>query len=270
MKELLRQKLAAFGSREDKLNFVREFLQELILQIIDRKGYFKNLAFVGGTALRTIYDLPRFSEDLDFSLVNAKGFTFERMLVELRKELELSGFAVEEALGKEKTVQSDFIKFKGLPYDLGLSEHKNEKLFIKLEIDAVPPPGFVSKIVMINKNFLFKVRSYELPSLFAGKLHAVLFRKYAKGRDYYDLLWFMTRKTPVNYELLTHAAAQTEKEASPMNRETLKRLLVGKIDHVDFKHIRNDVRSFLANKEESEYFRKEYFLAALEHYFSQK
>jgi len=270
MKELLRQKMAAFGSREDKLNFAREFLQELILQIIDRKGYFKNLAFVGGMALRMIYDLPRFSEDLDFSLVNAKGFTFGRMLVELRKELELNGFAVEEALGKEKPVQSDFIKFKGLPYDLRLSEHKNEKLFIKLEIDAVPPPGFVSEIVMINKNFLFKVCSYELPSLFAGKLHAVLFRKYTKGRDYYDLLWFMTRKIPVNYELLTHAAAQTEKEASTMNRETLKSLLAAKIDHVDFRQIRNNVQPFLAKKEESEYFRKEYFLAALEHYFSQK
>jgi predicted nucleotidyltransferase component of viral defense system len=270
MKELLRQKLVAFGSREAKLNFAREFLQELILQIIDRKGYFKNLAFVGGTALRTIYDLPRFSEDLDFSLVNAKGFIFKRMLVELRNELELSGFTVEEAPGKEKTVQSEFIKFKGLPYDLGLSEHKNEKLFVKLEIDVLPPPGFVSEIIMINKNFLFKVRCYELSSLFAGKLHAVLFRKYTKGRDYYDLLWFMTRKIPVNYELLTHAAAQTEKEAMPMNLETLKRLLAAKIDHVDFSHIRNDVRPFLAKKEEIKYFSKEYFEAALGHYFSQK
>jgi len=270
MKELLRQKLAAIGSREDKLNFAREFLQELILQIIDRKGYFKNLAFVGGTALRTIYDLPRFSEDLVFSMVNAKGFTFKLMLAELRKELELSGFAVEEALGKERTANSDFIKFKGLPYDFGLSEHKNEKLFVKLEIDAAPPPGFVSEIIMINKNFLFKVRCYELPSLFAGKLHAVLFRKYTKGRDYYDLLWFMTRKIPVNYELLTNAAAQTEKESLPMNPETLQRLLAAKIDHVDFGHIRNDVRPFLAKKEEIEYFKKEYFLAALGHYFSQK
>ncbi len=268
MKELLRKKLAAFSLREDKLNFAREFLQEMILQIIDRKGYFKNLAFVGGTALRTIYDLPRFSEDLDFSLVNSKGFTFKRMLATLKKELELSGFAVEEARGKEKTVQSDFIKFKGLPYDLGLSEHKNEKLFVKLEIDALPPPGFVSEIIMINKNFLFKVRCYALPSLFAAKLHAVLFRKYTKGRDYYDLLWFMTRKIPVNYELLTNATAQTEKEMLPMNPETLKRLLAVKIDHVDFSHIRNDVRPFLAKKEEGEYFSKEYFLAALGQYFS--
>ena len=113
MKELLLQKLAAFSSQEDKINFAREFLQELILQIIDRKGYFKNLAFVGGTALRTIYDLPRFSEDLDFSLVNPRGFAFKRMLAALKRELELSGFAVEEAVGKEKTVRSEFIKFKG-------------------------------------------------------------------------------------------------------------------------------------------------------------
>ena len=270
MKELLRQKLAAFSSREDKLNFAREFLQEFILQIIDRKGYFKNLAFVGGTALRTIYDLPRFSEDLDFSLVNAKGFTFKQMLATLKRELELSGFAIEEAPGKEKTVQGEFIRFKGLPYQLGLSDHKNEKLFVKLEIDALPPPGFVSEIIMINKNFLFKVRCYELPSLFAAKLHAVLFRKYTKGRDYYDLLWFMTRKIPVNYELLTNATAQTEQKALPMNREALKRLLAAKLDHANFIHIRNDVRPFLAKKEESEYFSKEYFLAALGQYFLQR
>lgn len=268
MKELLLQKLAAFNSREDKLNFAREFLQELILQIIDRKGYFKNLAFVGGTALRTIYDLPRFSEDLDFSLVNPKGFTLKRMLAAIKRELELSGFAVEEAPGKEKTVQSDFIKFKGLPYDLGLSEHKNEKLFVKLEIDALPPPGFVTEIVMINKNFLFKVRCYEPASLFAGKLHAVLFRKYAKGRDYYDLLWFMTRKIPVNYELLSNAVVQTEKKSFSMDPEALNRLLAAKIDKADFGHIRNDVRPFLAKKEEGGYFRKEYFLAAIAKYFS--
>ena len=269
MKELLLQKLAAFRSREDKLNFAREFLQELILQIIDRKGYFKNMAFVGGTALRTIYDLPRFSEDLDFAVVNPRGFTFKGMLATLKRELELSGFTVEEAVGKEKTVQSEFIKFKGLPYQLGLSEHKNEKLFVKIEIDALPPPGFITEIVMINKNFLFKVRCYEPASLFAGKLHAVLFRKYAKGRDYYDLLWFLTRKTPVNYELLSHAAAQTEKKASGMNREALKHLLAAKIGHTDFAHIRDDVQPFLAKKEEIEYFRKEYFLAAIEKYFSQ-
>ena len=269
MKELLLQKLAAFSSREDKLNFAREFLQELILQIIDRKGYFKNLAFVGGTALRTIYDLPRFSEDLGFSLVNAKGFTFKRLLATLQRELALGGFVVEEAPGKEKTVQSEFIRFKGLPYQLGLSDHQNEKLFVKLEIDALPPPGFVSEIIMINKNFLFKVRCYELSSLFAAKLHAVLFGKYAKGRDYYDLLWFLTRKIPVNYELLTHVITQTEKKALPVNREALKRLLDAKIDHADFNHIRNNVRPFLAKKEEGEYFSKEYFLAALKQYFSQ-
>jgi predicted nucleotidyltransferase component of viral defense system len=269
MKELLRQKLAAFGSHEEKLNFIREFLQELILQIIDRKGYFKNLAFVGGTALRTIYDLPRFSEDLDFSLVNPKDFIFKHMLATIKRELELSGFTVEEAVGKEKTVQSDFIKFKGLPYALGLSEHKNEKLFVKLEIDALPPPGFVTEIVMINKNFLFKVRCYEPASLFAGKLHAVLFRKHAKGRDYYDLLCFLTRKTPINYELLTNAAVQTEKKPFPLNPETLSLLLAAKISSANFNHIRNDVRPFLANKEEAGYFRKEYFLGAIAKYFSQ-
>ena len=100
MKELLLQKLATFSSREDKLNFAREFLQELILQIIDRKGYFKNLAFVGGTALRTIYDLPRFSEDLDFSLVNAKGLHFQTPAGDAAKGIGTQRFRGGRSAGK--------------------------------------------------------------------------------------------------------------------------------------------------------------------------
>ncbi|MBU0672427.1 MAG: nucleotidyl transferase AbiEii/AbiGii toxin family protein, partial [Candidatus Margulisbacteria bacterium] len=204
MKDILLTKLAGLRTNEEKYNVTREFLQELVLQIIDRQGYFTHLAFIGGTALRIIYDLPRFSEDLDFCLIKKNGFRFDSLLKTLKRELALNGFEVEETAAdkKERAVLGEFIRFKGLLFELGLTSHKSEKLFIKLEIDSKPPAGYRTEVVMVNKNFLFKVQSYDLPSLFAAKLHAFLFRKYAKGRDYYDLLWFLARKTPVNYKLL--------------------------------------------------------------------
>jgi predicted nucleotidyltransferase component of viral defense system len=268
VKDILLQKIKNYGSKEDKYNFVREFLQELILQIIDRKGYFKNLAFVGGTALRMIYDLPRFSEDLDFSLVNKTGFSLADLLKTLKRELELSGFSVEEAKGKDKTVLSEFIRFKGLLYELGLSPQKGEKLFIKLEIDSNPPEGFETEVSLVNKNFLFKVRHYKPDSLFASKLHAALFRKYEKGRDYYDLLWLLTRKIPINYGLLSKAAVQTEKKGFDLNADATRELIVSRINKLSFPNILRDALPFLEKKEEADFFKKEYFIKAVEDYFA--
>lgn len=268
MKDALLKKLENLGSREDKYNFTREFLQELILQIIDTKGYFKNLAFVGGTALRMIYDLPRFSEGLDFSLINKKGFKFGALLKTIKKELELNGYSVEETRGKDKVVLNEFIRFKGLLFELGLSPQKGEKLFIRLEIDSTPPEGYKPEVILVNKNFLFKVRCYKPASLFASKLHAVLFRKYEKGRDYYDLLWFLTRGIPINYELLSNAAAQTEKEKRQLDAKITKGLLLAKISKTNFRRMLHDVKPFLEKKEETEYFTKDHFISAIEKYYS--
>jgi len=267
MKEALLKELEKLASKHAKYNFTREYLQELILQIIDRKGYFKYMAFVGGTALRILYDLPRFSEDLDFSLVKKKGFSFTALLKTIKKELELNGYEIEEAKGREKTVLSEFIRFKGLLYELGLTTQKSEKLFIKLEIDSSPPKGFETEVIMVNKDFLYKVQCYDPASLFASKLHAVLFRKYNKGRDYYDLLWFLTRGIPINYDLLSSAAAQTEKSTVHFDAGKTKELLTARINGINFTSLLNDVRAFLENSKEAEYFRKEYFIGAVEKYF---
>lgn len=264
MKDVLYSKLEKIDSAEEKYNHTREFLQELILQILDRNGYFVKLAFIGGTALRILHDLPRFSEDLDFCLIKKQGFKFEALLGTIKKELNLNGFEVEIARGREKTVLSEFIRFRGLLFDLGLTKNKNEKLFIKLEIDTNPPLGYETEVLLVNKDFLFKVLSYDLPSLFASKLHAFLFRKYAKGRDYYDLLWFLSRKTPVNYKLLSAAAEQTETQEFHLNAERLKKMLISRINQADFSHISRDAAIFLSRKEEREYFKKEYFISVVE------
>jgi len=268
MKDILAAKLARLGSNEEKYNAAREFLQELILQIIDRQGYFAHLAFVGGTALRILYDLPRFSEDLDFCLVKKSGFRFARLLAVLKRELSLNGFEVEAAADqKEKNVLGEFIRFKGLLFELGLTGHKNEKLFIKLEIDARPPGGYRTEVVMVNKSFLYKVQSYDLASLFAAKLHAFLFRKYSKGRDYYDLLWFLARKTPVNYELLSAAAEQTEGGKFQLDAAGLKLRLIEKIDRTNFPRVAGDAAIFMERRQEEEYLTRDHFLAAVEKAF---
>src|SRR5579864_5046145 len=119
----------------DKVNFLREFLQLDILRILDEKGYFNKIAFVGGTALRILYDLRRFSEDLDFSVTEPSDFSFSKMIEAIAKELQYENIAIETICKDSKTVGSAFIKFKGLPHELGLSSLKDQKLFIKLEID---------------------------------------------------------------------------------------------------------------------------------------
>ncbi|OGC09556.1 hypothetical protein A3F86_04975 [candidate division WOR-1 bacterium RIFCSPLOWO2_12_FULL_45_9] len=268
MKELVKIKLAGLKTADEKYNFLREFLQELILQIIDRHKYFKHLAFVGGTALRVIYDLPRFSEDLDFCLIHKQDFDFAVLLETLKRELALNGFEVDIVNSTKRTVYGSFIKFKNILHETGLSAHASEKLLIKLEIDSNPPAGYKTEISLINKNFLFKVGHYELPSLFAGKLHAFLFRKYVKGRDFYDFLWFLTRKTAINYSLLNAAAQQTEKKALKLDAGKLKELLIKKIRQVNFNHIRNELAPFLADKHELEYFQAEHFLKLIEKEFA--
>jgi len=120
---------------------------------------------------------------------------------------------------------------------------------------------------MVNKSFLYKVQSYDLASLFAAKLHAFLFRKYSKGRDYYDLLWFLARKTPVNYALLSAAAEQTEGGKFQLDAAGLKLRLIEKIDRTNFPRVAGDAAIFMERRQEEEYLTRDHFLAAVEKAF---
>jgi len=148
-------------------------------------------------------------------------------------------------------------------YKLGLSPHHNQKLSIKLEIDQNPPTGYNCQLTMLNKDFLVAVNHFDLPSLFAGKLHAVLCRPYAKGRDYYDLLWFLAKKIVPNYVLLNNALQQTEGTKANIDSSELKKLLLTTIESADFPKIRNDVVAFLLEPNEIRFFEKDYFVSAI-------
>lgn len=254
MIELLKNKLRDYRSNEEKYNMLREHLQLLILKSLEELGYFKNLAFVGGTALRILYDLKRFSEDLDFCLVNNTKYNFGDLMHKLEKRLLLENIAVSIKYKDKKTVASAFIKFDQLLHQLGLSMHADQKLMVKFEVDQNSPKGYQTMFTVINKEFLIGINHYDLPSLFAGKLHAVLCRKYAKGRDYYDLIWYLSKKVKPNYRLLDQSILQTEHYDPKLNPEKLITALKEKVLSIDLQKLKHDVRPFLENATETKYF----------------
>lgn len=251
MLEIIENKIKKSKSREEKINLLREFLQILILKIIRDKNAFLNIAFVGGTCLRVIYDLKRYSEDLDFSLTSKKGYNFLNLLDKLNNELKLINIKADLKY-KVGTVENCFIGFTNVLQAFDLHKHRDEKLNIKLEIDTNPPKGAKKEEKIVNNQFIFNLITYDLPSLMAGKLHAVLCRSYAKGRDYYDLIWYLTKKIEPNLKLLNNAIIQTEKESWNLTKNNWKQILLERLQNLNYKKIQTDVNPFLQTKEEVE------------------
>jgi len=248
--EILHHYIADAAHKEDKLNKTREFLQLLILKILFDKGFFSSLAFVGGTALRLLYDSRRFSEDLDFSATQRSHYTFGSLLDKLTGELQSYGFHVTSVPERKRTVQSSFIKFHGLMKSLGLGPFENQAVSVKIEIDTHPPIGWHTAVTPMTRLFVFAVTHYDLPSLFAAKLHACFCRRYTKGRDFYDLVWYLGKKIKPNYTLLNNAMQQTGGEDLSLNSRTIVDFMLTKIDALDFSIIRKDVSRFLQDKNE--------------------
>lgn len=263
MIEVIQQKLQSLTSAEEKYNQLREFLQLLILKIVDENGYFRNLAFVGGTALRIIYNLKRFSEDLDFCLIDHDHYQFSTMMHELEHQLRLYHLDAEIRFKDHKNVASAFIKFNNILHLLGLTQHTDKKLLIKFEVDQHTSQGYQTELSVINQDFLIGINHFDLPSLFAGKLHAVLCRKYTKGRDYYDLIWYISQKVQPNFVLLNNAVLQTEHQDWHINKDMLSHLLKERFQITDFSKVRADVAPFLMDPKEVRFFEKKYFLSLI-------
>lgn len=250
MLDIIKKSVFGISSREAKIHITREFLQLLVLKILYDKGYFKNLAFVGGTALRFLYGLRRFSENLDFSLTNKKGYNFDIFLESVAYDLEKVGFSLEIKKTGEGAVHSAMFKFKDVLYLLGLSNHKSQKLFIKFEVDSNPPKGWKTELSLVSKHFVFTVTHFDIPSLYATKLHACFFRKYIKGRDFYDLLWYLGRKSIPNFALLNNAIEQTEHKRINLNAKNFNNFLKERLAEVDFVKVRKDIERFIEDKNE--------------------
>ena len=263
MIEALKQELAGAASVEAKTNRAREYLQVLALKALSDQDAFAHRAFVGGTALRIVFGLRRFSEDLDFSLVGAAGYDFGGICGRLVKDFGLNGLSVSLDKAKGKTVNSAFFSFPGLPHALGLSGHKQEKLSIKIEVDTNPPAGWARQTTVLNKTYLFSVGHYDLPSMFAGKLHACFYRPYTKGRDIYDLFWYLGRKVRPNFEMLNNAIAQSQGVAPGVNAGNFKEFMLERAANIDLAAAKKDVERFLEDKSELRLFSKDILAAAL-------
>jgi len=261
--DILRKQIESGRTREEKINHLREFLQILILKIIYDTGYFKNLSFAGGTALRILYDLRRFSEDLDFSLFKKAHFDFEVFAGRLKNQLELYGLEIELKTGESNIVKTIDIRFKNILMPLTLSSHKGEKLFVRIEIDSNPPRGAKTEISLINRTYVFTVTHLDLPSLYATKLHACFFRGFVKGRDFYDLLWYLGKKTKPNLKLFRSAIRQTHPEYPLVTERNFKEFMRKELEKIDFKKARQDVSRFIEDKEELRLIERDVFLKIL-------
>lgn len=242
----------------DHENALKEIIQEIVLLGLWRSRFYEKAVFYGGSALRILHKLDRFSEDLDFSLIQPeKAFNFKKYLDAIKSELELWGFEVhaEEIDKKNKSsIDSAFIKAKTLIHllkiDPNLKTHKNAVMKIKLEIDQEPAIGFAGDLKYHLHPIPFSIKTMTLPSLFACKMHALLcrtMRTNIKGRDWYDLIWFVKNNIPCDLHYLRNKMVQTGHIncSEVLTKEKLVGLLSKKIKQIDFSLAKNDVEPFL-------------------------
>ena len=279
MNEAIRQILATYEIRslDDSLRALREIMQEIALLGLWRSKFFERAAFYGGTALRVLHGLDRFSEDLDFSLLKkSEDFILADYGEALKRELASFGFAVEiESKPKPAggAIQSAFLKADTrtqmitVEFERGLVQKvpRNQVLKIKLEVDTDPPPGFSTEIRYLLRPVPFAVRTFSLPDLFAGKMHAVLCREWksrVKGRDWYDLVWFAAYHPELHLSHLEQRMRQTGHWAdpAPLTAGDLHDLIMRRIDGVDIDQIRREVEPFVKDAAALAIWSKEFFL----------
>lgn len=254
MKPLLIERLLEEPDAFRRRSVTREFLQARILLSLQDHGAFSNWAFVGGTALRFLYNLPRYSEDLDFSLTSpGKDARFEKLMRKVRADLQAEAYTVEIKARANKTVASAMVKFRGLLYEIGLSPLRDETLAVKIEIDTNPPPGAGTGIKAVRRYFMLNLQHYDPASLLSGKLHAVLSRKYTKGRDLYDLAWYLADPAwpKPNIRLLTNALQQTAWSGEAPTESNWRRIVAAKLETLDWRAALEDVSPFLERPEDA-------------------
>ena len=253
MKEHLANIARKAVSEQQAWCLTREYLQARILQSLQEQGIFTRLAFLGGTALRFLYDLPRFSEDLDFSLISGVSFdkvSLRSALSEISRVLSKEAYLVEIFFKEREPVFSAFIRFPGLPFELGLTKRKEQKVSIKIEVDTEPPSGAILETSLIRRHITLNLCHYDRSSLLSGKLHALLCRRWTKGRDLYDLAWYLAdrRWPPPNLDFLNNALRQTGWKFPAVTAENLSRTISQRLRKLDWAKARSDVFPFLENE----------------------
>jgi len=263
MKEQIKQVIRQSPDPRQARNLVREYCQARILQSLQEAGAYRFWIFHGGTALRFLHGLPRYSEDLDFALSpSPKSIDFQEIVSRVCRSFEAEAYNVESRkLREQPAVKSVFIAFPGLLFELGLSPHRTEALSIKIEYDSRPPGGGTTATSIIRRHVLLNVLHYDRASLLSGKIHAVLMRPYIKGRDLYDLLWYLSDPSwpPPNFGFLNEALRQTEWRGPEITGTNWIRLLAERLDGVDWPRAVEDVGPFIERPSELALLSKETF-----------
>ncbi len=261
---------------------IREILQQTALLGLSRHRFFEHAIFYGGTALRILYGLDRYSEDLDFSLLKPSGqFDFHPFLEGMRLELEAMGFKLnytKREKNQESGIWSAFLKANTLELLLSIEEasitrgiHPEQKIQIKLEIDIDPPIFDMPIETKLVKNPVpFYITTMRIIDLFAGKMHAVLCRAWrnrVKGRDWYDLIWYIQSGIPVNLAYLRAKMIQTGHlvEGASFREKELHQKLEERIDQINWDLAKADVYPFIQDKRALDLWSKNFFLDLIKH-----
>jgi predicted nucleotidyltransferase component of viral defense system len=278
MNEAVTRMLARYETRrlEDYVRALREILQDIALLGLWRSKFFEHAAFYGGTALRILHGIDRFSDDLDFSLIRPSSrFDLSRYSAALQTEIRAFGFEV-RVVTKEKearsAIQSAFLKADTLK-QLVLIEAgqeivrelpRGQVLKIKVEVDTDPPPGFETETRFLLHPIPFSVRTYVLSDLFAGKMHALLCRRWksrVKGRDWYDLVWYTANQPRLHLLHLEKRMRQSGhlEKGESLTQDRFHKLLDTAIEQLDVGQAKKEVESFITNVETLSVWSREFF-----------
>lgn len=248
----------------DKQNAVYEITQQVVLAGLHRGGFFDRAAFYGGTCLRLFHQLPRFSEDMDFSLLSPdEDFKFENYFQPIIDEFDSLGRKVEIKKKDKKTfgrVDSAFLKDNTDVYNIAFQTEKAVK--VKIEVDTQPPLLFATEQKPLTIPYTFMVRCFQLPNLYAGKMHALVFRNWktrVKGRDWYDFEWYVRWRVPLDFKHLQERIR--EFNGVEMSQDEFKVVLKERLSTTNIDDVKKDVRSFLRNDpHELDVWSNDYFL----------
>ena len=278
MNEAITRMLARYQARrlEDYGRALREILQEIALLGLWRSKFFEHAAFYGGTALRILHGIDRFSDDLDFSLIRPSSrFALSRYSAALQTEIRSFGFEV-RVIAKEKearsAIQSAFLKADTLKQlvvveagqEMMRELPRGQVLKIKIEVDTDPPPGFETETRFLLHPIPFSVRTYVLPDLFAGKMHALLYRRWktrVKGRDWYDLVWYTANHPRLHLLHLEERMRQSGdlEKGESLTRDRFHKLLDKAIAGLDVAQAKKEVEPFITNADTLSVWSREFF-----------
>jgi len=268
MADIFNQMLSGYNikTKEDRLNAVHEVMQQICLAGLNRAGFFDKAAFYGGTCLRIFYNLPRFSEDMDFSLTEIDDtFNLETYFDAITNEFTLLGRDVnieKKEKSQDTQIESAFLKDNTDIVNIRFQTEPSVK--IKIEVDKVPPLKFNTEHKLLLLPFSFMTRCFTLPGLFAGKVHALMFRKWrnrVKGRDWYDFEWYIRNNVQLDFNHFKERAIQSEEiEFENLTPDQFKQLLKEKINSTKMEMVKADVRRFVINPQELDIWSTDYFI----------